>query len=82
VTAIALKLLETKMNSYELWNRTYPGYAGFLPWYQLNSSGIYPVDGWQNKVPALDNGELVWALRATALVLNEIGNGRDQLRTL
>eukprot|EP01102_Stenamoeba_stenopodia_P001672 TRINITY_DN11510_c0_g1_i1.p1 TRINITY_DN11510_c0_g1~~TRINITY_DN11510_c0_g1_i1.p1 ORF type:complete len:553 (+),score=122.93 TRINITY_DN11510_c0_g1_i1:63-1661(+) len=72
-TEIALKLLATKMDSYELWNKTYPGYAGFLPWYQLNETGIYPVDGWQNKVPALDNGELVWALRAAALALNNIG---------
>jgi len=54
------------MKSYELFNSQYPGFAGFLPWFDVTDSGCTPNEGWTNQVPGLDNGEWVWALRAVA----------------
>ena len=44
----AIKLLENKMNSYEKWNTDYPGFAGFLPWYNNTDEGCTPNQGWVN----------------------------------
>ena len=42
----ALTLLERKITTYEQWNMNYPGCGGFLPWYDANSTGLSPNEGW------------------------------------
>lgn len=42
----AILLLTNKIKSYNLFNTQYPGFAGFLPWFDVNDSGCYPNDGW------------------------------------
>ena len=45
------------MTSYEKFNREYPGFGGFLPWFLNQNAGMRPTDDWQNRVPGLDNGQ-------------------------
>ena len=65
----AIEILEHKISSYEEFNREYPGYGGFLPWFAVNDSGMVPTWDWVNRVPSLDNGQLVWGLFALIEVL-------------
>jgi hypothetical protein len=58
------------MNSYETWNKTYPGFGGFLPWIYIQPQGVTPAAGWDNRVPSLDNGEMIWGLYAIIHVLS------------
>jgi len=64
-----ITILTNKINSYEKFNNTFPGFGGFLPWVYLNDSGIIPANGWSNQVPGLDNGEWVWGLKASIVAL-------------
>ena len=58
----ALEILEKKIHTYEKFNREYPGFAGFLPWFLITEGGIVPTPDWENRVPGLDNGEWIWSL--------------------
>lgn len=60
--AFAASIMETKLQTYLQFNETYPGFGGFLPWIKTNKQEISPQDGWDNIVPGLDNGELIWAV--------------------
>ncbi|KAK2746476.1 hypothetical protein FQN57_003102 [Myotisia sp. PD_48] len=66
---IAASILATKLKTYLKFNETYPGFGGFLPWFAGNSSGISPTHDWNNRVPALDNGELLWGVYGVVRVL-------------
>ncbi|PIQ86363.1 MAG: hypothetical protein COV74_05045 [Candidatus Omnitrophica bacterium CG11_big_fil_rev_8_21_14_0_20_45_26] len=66
---IALDLLTKKIASYEKFNREYPGFGGFLPWFLVFDEGLKPTENpkkaeydWSHRVPSLDNGEWVWSL--------------------
>lgn len=68
--SIALSMLMTKITTYELFNATYPGYGGFMPWVNVSDSLLVnPLPSWMGSVPALDNGELAWAIYAVAKTL-------------
>ncbi|KAF4975734.1 hypothetical protein FZEAL_7510 [Fusarium zealandicum] len=60
----AASIMKTKLNAYLRFNQTYPGFGGFLPWIKTDVHNIRPQDGWDNRVPGLDNGELLWAVYA------------------
>ena len=51
VVDAVVSIMERKMDTYEQFNATYPGFGGFMPWVFVNDSGIYP-DGssWANQV--------------------------------
>jgi hypothetical protein len=70
----ALAVLETKIRSYEAFNREHPGFGGFLPWFQTGGGAAAPDEHWKNRVPALDNGELGWSMYLTAGALKELGH--------
>lgn len=76
--ARALQILERKIATYERFNRDYPGFGGFLPWYRVNGGHIEPQgrgrDGWQTRVPGLDNGQLAWSLYYAANTLEALGH--------
>lgn len=63
-------ILESKIAALAAFNKTYPGFASHLPWYNLTGSGssaaIALLSGWIDKMPALDNGEMFWGLVAAA----------------
>ncbi|KYQ92213.1 hypothetical protein DLAC_07059 [Tieghemostelium lacteum] len=69
-----ITILYRKIQTYENWNRTFPGYGGFMPWVNVNDSGIYPIAGyWSSNVPGLDNGEMIWGIYAVYNKLYELG---------
>jgi hypothetical protein len=68
-----IDILTRKILSYEKWNKKYPGFGGFLPWYTVSDAGMDLAWDWQDRVPSLDNGELIWSLAAAALILQEAG---------
>ncbi|CAM1502473.1 Fc.00g044570.m01.CDS01 [Cosmosporella sp. VM-42] len=59
---VAASILETKLKTYLSFNETYPGFGGFLPWVKTDTRDISPQDGWDDIVPGLDNGELIWGV--------------------
>lgn len=73
----ALNLLQRKMASYEKFSQEYPGFGGFLPWFQVSNAGLRPTSDWSNRVPALDNGQFAWSLYLTADILEK--NGYSEL---
>lgn len=76
VEEIVLGHLERKMNTFEKWNREFPGFGGFLPWVDNNASGVVPLPAWENQVPSLDNGEMIWGLYACKVVAFEMQDSR------
>lgn len=58
-----VQILERKINSYNDFHRRYPGFGGFLPWFAANGSEMNLLNGWESKVPALDNGQLIWSTK-------------------
>ena len=68
-----LAILASKAATLTRFNKEFPGYGGFLPWFKINvsnrSEGIAPTDDWQNRVPALDNGQMAWGLLAVSTSL-------------
>lgn len=71
-----LPVLEAKIASYEAFDRAYPGYGGFLPWYEVKDAGARPLGDWTDRVPVLDNGQLAWSLYLAADALERAGRGR------
>ncbi|PHH66470.1 hypothetical protein CDD81_6945 [Ophiocordyceps australis] len=61
---LAASILDDKLKTYIRFNATYPGFGGFLPWVTTDKYDIEPAWDWVNRVPALDNGELLWAVYA------------------
>jgi hypothetical protein len=74
----ALAILERKIATYERFNRDFPGFGGFLPWYRVSGDRIEPQgkgrNGWQTRVPGLDNGQLAWSLYYAANTLKALGH--------
>lgn len=52
----AISMLSSKLDAYLAFNKTFPGYGGFIPWFYANETAMRPTTDWQNRVPALDNG--------------------------
>ena len=67
---IAYGLMKQKLQTYLTFNKSFAGFGGYLPWY--NNTGdkpLQPTSDWVNRVPGLDNGELLWAVYAAVQVL-------------
>lgn len=67
----AAAILTAKLRTYLAFNETFPGFGGFLPWFLANETSIRPTSDFVNRVPALDNGELIWAVYALVHVLHQ-----------
>jgi hypothetical protein len=66
---IAYRLMKQKLKTYLAFNATYPGFGGILPWYDNTNAVLAPTYDWVNRVPGLDNGELLWAVYGATQVL-------------
>ncbi len=53
---IAVGILGLKLQTYQRFNETFPGFGGFLPWFTSDAPDLVPTWDWVNRVPALDNG--------------------------
>lgn len=73
----ALNILEKKMTTYETFDAAYPAFGGFLPWFisqdRGNGISMYPLSGWENSMPALDNGQLAWSIFVVYHCLYKMG---------
>ncbi|KAL3486850.1 putative GPI anchored protein [Aspergillus germanicus] len=70
---LVFALMEKKLQTYIRFNETYPGFGGNLPWFAANEKDIAPQPDWENRVPALDNGELWWSVYAYIQALKKSG---------
>ncbi len=57
----AVDILRRKLHSYRDWQRRYPRTGGYMPWWNGGHSAEF-TETWNGAVPALDNGEWVWAM--------------------
>ena len=82
--SMALKMLEQKMTILEEFAARYPGYGGYLPWFQVVDGMIEPVADWSNpfRVPGLDNGEMIWGMAACAAALKNTTDAKELLSRL
>jgi hypothetical protein len=71
-----LPLLEAKAVAYERFDGRFPGFGGFLPWYEIQAGEARPLKNWQDRVPALDNGQLAWSLYLAAHELHRAGHAQ------
>ncbi|KAL0482233.1 hypothetical protein AKO1_011119 [Acrasis kona] len=74
VKQIILQTLQRKINSYKKFNEKYPGFGGFLPWFMVTDDGASLLWDWLDRVPSLDNGQLVWSMIACIQVLKDTDN--------
>lgn len=82
-TSRALEILQKKMKSFLDWNRKYPGFGGYLPWVKVSDTGLEPTNGWGDRVPSLDNGEMVWGLYSVAIQAQKtVGNTEQETQAL
>lgn len=75
---IAYGLMKQKLETYLAFNKTYPGFGGYLPWYNNTYKKLAPTDDWVNRVPGLDNGELIWAVYAAVQALESSSKANYQ----
>lgn len=75
---IAFDIMQTKLDTYLTFNKTFPGYGGYLPWFTTNSTPVQPTWDWVNRVPSLDNGEMLWAAYGAVQVLESSSNQQFQ----
>lgn len=76
-TELALDMLDRKMTTYETFDREYPAFGGFLPWFSSEDRGegtkVYPRAEWSDRFPALDNGQLAWSIYLVYNALSKMG---------
>jgi hypothetical protein len=72
--ARALDVLGRKIATYRRFDEKNPGFGGFLPWFRVAGGELEPMDGWSDRVPGLDNGQLAWSLYLAEGVLRENGH--------
>ncbi len=54
----AVSILSNKLAAFLAFNRTFPGFGGYLPWFQVSNGSLQLLNGWTTRTPALDNGEV------------------------
>jgi hypothetical protein len=69
----AVDILQRKINTYIKFDATYPGFGGFLPWYDVNDTGMVPTPDFASRVPSLDNGQMIWSMIAASEALHQVG---------
>jgi hypothetical protein len=78
--AMAYSVMKQKLATYLTFNESFPGFGGILPWYNNTNAAIEPTGDWVDRIPGLDNGELLWAVYGAVQVLQS--SSRPQYRNL
>jgi hypothetical protein len=72
-----LDTLTKKITSYEQFDANYPAFGGFLPWFISEDRGsgisVYPLGDWEDRLPALDNGQLAFSIYLVYKALYKAG---------
>ena len=68
---LAASILASKLDTYHAFNTTYAGYGGFLPDFEANHTAIRAAYGWEGRLSAADNGQLMWAIYGMIDVLDQ-----------
>lgn len=66
---LVFDLMEKKIETYLKFNETHPGFGGSIPWFKADVQDIVPQDGWDNRVPALDNGQATKACQYHRVII-------------
>ncbi|KAG2378722.1 hypothetical protein C9374_007870 [Naegleria lovaniensis] len=82
IDTFILSTLKTKLKSYELFDNRYPGFGSLLPWFKVDDEGAGLLWDWPNRIPSLDNGQMIWALVGLEQVLREKNIGIDLANTI
>jgi len=69
----AVDRLTSIIGAYEAFIKRYPGLGGFLPWVTVTSQGFELSQTTNVMVPALDNGQLAFAMLAASQALKQVG---------
>lgn len=76
--------LAQKISSYEQFNAEFPAFGGFLPWFISEDRGsgvsVYPLSDWEDRLPALDNGQLAWSFYLVYNALYKAGHNELAVR--
>lgn len=72
----AERLLRLKIRSYQRYLDGYPGFAGYMPWFNSGEKAS-PMGGWAKAFPTLDLGEMLWALKLTEHELRKVGKSPE-----
>lgn len=67
-----LRTIEAKLDEFDRFNASFPGFGGWLPWVANDGFRVSLLAGWTDRVPALDNGELIWGLVALLQALRQL----------
>ncbi|KAA0150801.1 hypothetical protein FNF31_06949 [Cafeteria roenbergensis] len=73
--------LGAKLDSFARFNSSFPGFGGYLPWFSVpanNSGSMGLLQGWENRVPALDNGELFWGVVAAGQAARRLAGAASE----
>jgi len=76
----ALRRLALIIGAYEDWRLQCPACGGFIPWIPVTDSGFGSVQKF--KLPALDNGQLAWAMIAIVEALQTARERHPEADTL
>ncbi|KAH3766789.1 GPI anchored protein [Pelomyxa schiedti] len=69
----AVDILERKIQAIEDFDKNFPGFGGFLPWFDVTDAGISPTWDFEDRVPSLDNGEMIWGIIGIIQALSDTG---------
>jgi len=70
---IAAEILARKIESYKKFQEEYPGFAGYVTWFDSGDS-ITPTGDWKKAIPTLDLGEMLWSLLLAEKALRDTGH--------
>ncbi len=73
---ISAAILERKLKSYQRYQADFPGFSGLFTWFESGET-MRPAPGWEDRLPTLDLGEMLWSLLLVEKALRD--SGRDDL---
>lgn len=70
---VAADILTKKLASYQKFQQQYPGFAGYVTWFDSGES-MEPIGNWASAIPTLDLGEMLWSLLLVEKSLRDNGH--------
>ncbi len=70
---VAAEILSKKIASYQQYQEEFPGFQGFMTWFDSGSKAI-PTGEWEKAIPTLDLGEMLIVLMLAEKALRDTGH--------